>query len=430
MNLFKKILALGMALCMLGLLAACGDNGSESPDPSGKPAGDPTYKVTVTDFAGTPVFEGVVVCFNQNGQQVAMQTVNSDGVAEKQLPKGEYTVSLMFTDSNAQYFYEEGAVSEANPSVSLQLARIAGGETMTLVKDNQSYEAYSLDVGCTKVPLTVGARSYFLFEPTQAGKYEFSLTDNALAIGYYGMPHYIQDHSAVEVINNKVVIDVTASQISTNGTGSASLVIGVDSAAAESCILSVRRLGDAERTIEDEPWTYYETTAKLARYTLPADAKLREFDLTAKYNLVYNEADGFYHLDSADGPLVLVRLGMVTDDDIIYLDSFETILEYSGVCKYFFNEKGEFVKKVAYEQCLLEYLAEDKNGKKIYFDENTGLYPLTEDLKHIIQSRGEYAGWFDASRPYLYLFKDENGNLIPGIDPETSWLLMCCYIAK
>lgn len=237
-----------------------------------------------------------------------------------------------------------------------------------------------------------------------------------LVIGYYGMPHFIQANCPVEVVNNRFTISVSADMISTSGMGGSVLVIGVDSAAAESCILSVRRAGEAEWTVEDEPWTNYTPTAALAPYTLPAGAQIREFDLTARYTLVFNEADGFYHKDSADGPLVLVRLG----ENGKYLDCFKTILENSGVCKYFFDEKGDFVKKESYDQCLLEYIQ--------YMDEDSGLYPLTEDLKYIIQQRGEYAGWFDTAHPF-YLFKDENGSLIPGIDPETSWLFMCCYLA-
>ena len=71
-------------------------------------------------------------------------------------------------------------------------------------------------------------------------------------------------------------------------------------------------------------------------YALPAGATLGEFDLKAEdYTLVLNEQDGFYHLNAADGPLVLMRLGQKSE----YLDSFKTILERSGVVKYFFDEE-------------------------------------------------------------------------------------------
>ena len=61
-------------------------------------------------------------------------------------------------------------------------------------------------------------------------------------------------------------------------------------------------------------------------------------------------------------------------------------------------------------------------------DEKNGVYPLTEDLKYIIQMRGDHSGWFD-SKSMSYLFFDENRNMVPDINPEISWLFMCCYIA-
>ena len=146
-------------------------------------------------------------------------------------------------------------------------------------------------------------------------------------------------------------------------------------------------------------------------------AKLENFDLTASgYNLVLNEKDGFYHLDSADGPLVLMYLGK----DVDYLACFKTMLDRSGVNKYFFDENGNFLKRETYDQCLLEYFE--------YMDEDNGVYPLTEDLKYIVQQRGDHSGWWDKNSQ-SYLFVDENRNMVPGINTEIAWLFMCCYIA-
>lgn len=64
-----------------------------------------------------------------------------------------------------------------------------------------------------------------------------------------------------------------------------------------------------------------------------------------------------------------------------------------------------------------------------YVDEDEGVYPLTEDLKYIIQSRGEYVGWWDIDSNG-YIFKDLNGNKIKDINPDIAWLMMCCYIEK
>ncbi|MBR5279236.1 MAG: hypothetical protein IKU23_08285, partial [Clostridia bacterium] len=122
----------------------------------------------------------------------------------------------------------------------------------------------------------------------------------------------------------------------------------------------------------------------------------------------------FYHLNSADGPIVLVRL----TEDSDYIACFYNILDRSGVSRYFYDNDGNFTKKVSYDKCLLEYID--------CADETEGVYPLTEDLKHIIQNRGEYVGWWNPQSSG-YIFKDERGINDLSINTEIAWLLMCCY---
>ena len=140
-------------------------------------------------------------------------------------------------------------------------------------------------------------------------------------------------------------------------------------------------------------------------YTLPAGAQLKDFDLTAAtdtYKLVYNENDGYYHLNSASGPLVLVRLA----EDCEYIACFKTMLDRSGVVKYFFDEDKKLEKKESYSECLLEYIK--------YVDEKEGVYPLNKDLEYIIKQRGDYTGWWNAESSG-YIFKDIDGNILPGV---------------
>ena len=141
-------------------------------------------------------------------------------------------------------------------------------------------------------------------------------------------------------------------------------------------------------------------------------------EITASgYNLVYNETDGFYHLNSADGPVVVVYLAK--DPKNAYLPCFKNILDKSGVNKYFQDENGNYIKRESYSECLLEYI---ENA-----DDAAGVYPMTEDLKYIIQSRGEYAGWWKSDSPN-FIFKDSAGVPIAGLNTEIAWLFMCGYI--
>lgn len=398
----KTIKLFIVAVCLILVLAACGE----------KTPAEMTYKVTVTDAIGNPYTSGVVVCFLQNGEQVAMQVMNANGAAEKTLPTGDYTVELMFTGEEAGYYYDKTGLTLSADKTELAVTL----SSASLYVESGEVPACHVTAGEHQVTLREGERNYFLFAPSQPGTYQFTSSDANARIGYYGAPHFVQSLSAAEVVDNSFTISVSQSMIGTGDTGTSVYVIGIDANGVTGCKLSVVRTGDPVHTLADEPWTIYEKTVELSVYTLPQGTVLENFDLTAAsdtYNLVLG-ADGFYHLGSANGPLVFVRLGK----DSEYLACFKTIVDKSGVVKYFFDDNDTFVKKESYTECLMEYIA--------CMDEESGVYPLTEDLKYIIQQRGEYSGWFDKDAE-LYLFKDADGNIIPGVNAEISWLFMCCY---
>ena len=417
MKFLKRVLNMALVaalLCSSLLLGACGTDGNSS-EAGGKKA----YSVAVKDAIGTPYTEGVIVQYHQNGAMVAMQIVNPEtGVATKELDAGDYTVKLQFTDGPDGYYYvEEGLTLSADKTeLDVILSKKITAEAGVLYVGDSSYDTYPIAVGCTYVELSTEGRNYFLFTPTEAGTYEFSVVDGAnVTLGYYGAPHYVQQyHAGEEIVDGKFTVSITAGMIGKGDTGTTVLVLGVDSDSAKECILSVNRIGDPKWSVDQEPWTVYKTTANLSKYILPVGTTLEAFDMTKAYTVVYNETDGYYHLNTADGPLVYVNL----KEDSKYLASFYNILDRSGVSRYFYDEEGKFIKKVSYSECLLEYIG--------FADEGTGVYPLTEDLKHIIINRGEYVGWFDANSSQ-YLFKDANGVALSGINPDTVWLFMCSY---
>ena len=414
MNTMKKIFALVLALALcLTVLSACGG--------SGKQSGDPVYKVRVVDALGNPITSGVVVKFMQNGTQTGMQVVGENGVAEKAMPKGEYTVELQFTNSDTDYKYdtENLKVTADKPELEIVLSVGLSEKTQALTVSGKDVEAHYITVGGTEITLDGANRTYFLFAPTESGTYEFSLQGSDAAIGYYGAPHFVQEQSAAEVTDNKFTVSIRPDMIGSGNTGTTVLVVGVD-AGEGNAVFGIERIGDHEWTVTDEPWTVYEAKTTPSAYTLPAGAQFSEFDLTATtdtYKLVLDE-NGFYHLDSADGPLVLVRLGK--NATVKYLDPYETILEHTGINCYFYKdaEKKEFDRKENYAECVNAYIA--------CVDEASGMYPLTEDLKYIIENNGVQQGWWDTK--VNYIFRDEAGNNIMNINTEIAWLFMCCYI--
>ncbi|MBR5472491.1 MAG: hypothetical protein IKU82_00730 [Clostridia bacterium] len=379
-------------------------------------SGEKDYTVNVKDALGNPITSGIVVKFMQGGKQVAMQSCNEQGSATKSLESGKYNVVLVFADEDVQYYYDSDIkLTSRKNEVDVILSYKITSEAVTL---SESCKAYAVNLGCTYVELEKG-RNYFLFTPTVAGNYEFSIPEgDNVTIGYYGAPHYVQSENVAEVKDNKFSINVKSSMIGAGDAGTNTFVIGIDATKkAKDCILGIERVGDPIKTVEDEPWTVYQKTVELQDYTLPANLEIKEFDLTAStdtYKLVLNENDGFYHLNDKNGPIVLVRLA----EDNEYIACFKTMLERSAVNKYFYDDDDNFIKKESYTECLFEYIE--------YVDENEGVYPLTEDLKYIIQQRGDYVGWWDIEN-LGYMFKDDSGNNITNINSEIAWLFMCCY---
>ena len=415
---FKELFIMAALMCSVMILGACNSGKDSKIDENG----EVTYKVAVKDALGNAYTSGVVVKFLQNGAQVAMQVADDKGIATKKLKAGDYQVEVSFTDGDEGYYYDKEGIKVTidKNEIEVLVSYATTDEGNSLMIGTESHPSYAVGTGCTYVELDTKHRNYFLFTPTEAGKYEFSVVEGEnIEIGYYGAPHYVQDTSVAEVKDCKFTVSIKDGMIGTNNTGTTVIVIGLDSKDAKTAVIGIERIGEPDYGIEDEPWTIYEKTTVLSQYTLPEGATLGEFDImsTTAYNLVYNETDGFYHLDSADGPLVLVRLA----EDPKYVSCYKTILDNTGVNKYFFDENGKFVKKESYSDCLLEYIE--------YADEETGVYPLTQDLKYIIQNNGEHQGWFDKDSNN-YLFVDDNGNNLIGINDEISWLFMCCYISK
>ncbi len=418
----KKLIAM---LCVLvlcaGMLTACGGQGGENTE---GPAG---YSVQIVDALGAPYGSGIIVRFMQDGQQVSMQKIGEDGTAVNDLPDGTYTVELQFTDTAAAYHYSTDGLTltAENKSCTVVLSKTVSGEGTPLYTPDGDTLAPDVTAGCTYVELTPGERNYFLFTPTAAGKYAFSLPEGSGAVSLCGEPHFVQSLNTAEQVEDGIsYTNIKSGMISTGGTGTVILVIGIDAdEGQDSAILAIERVGDTDWDIADEPWQSYQATITPAAYTLPAGAQLENFDLTAAsdaYELVLG-SDNYYHLGAADGPLVLVRLGEKAQG-IQYTDTYETILQNIDVGRVVYDDDGNFVKKEGFSDCLRQYLA--------VMDAANGVYPLTEDLRYIIYNAGDYAGWYDMEKTGYYLFADADGNPTPGINKDIAWLFMCCYIKQ
>ncbi len=451
MTRLTRTLALLLAICTLVL---CGCQQEKAPT-------ELTYSVRVINAAGEAYTTGVIVRIlketeqvsgpateeteateeklpeeteateaAENLEQVAMKAVSSDGKVEIVLPIGEYTVELNFTGEEANYYYDRTCVTLTAEQPSLEICLYDQA-----VYDSQGKKgAFTVATGDTSVKLSSGQRNYFLYAPETAGTYQITTSDPKATVGNYGYTAYIMANSISEVQDNVMTISITKSMVGSGGSTNP-FVIGVDADGISECVLKIERIGDPAYSIEeDEPWIIYEPTVELSKFTTPKGT-LKYFDLTASsdtYNLVFNENDKTYHLGTADGPQVLVQLAKPTT----YLDAISTICTTAGISKYFYDDNGNFVKRENYTKCLQIYSCTklptegdrvQSAGTAVYLDPATGLYPLTEDLKYIIQNHGEYAGWWDKN-DNGYLFQDADGNKLVGLNPDIAWLFLCCYV--
>ena len=409
MKVFSKIMAAVLAVTMLFTLCACGNNGAED-------NGMANYQVKVLDGQGNPLTSGVIVKFLKDGQQVAMQPVNGEGIASKELAKGDYTVELTFTSNDVNGHYDTAAavLSADKHELELTLINALGNESSTLIVGDGEYTAYHVNAGSTYVPVKASVRNYFIFSPTEAGTYDFRVSNNEVKIGYYGAPHFVQTQSAVDVINNVITLSISA------GTIGGSYVIGLDGLSADTdVVLSLIRTGDPTITISDMPWTEYKTTHTPAPYTasIPSGKSLKYVDVTGSADnakIVYNETDSYYHYGSADGPIVLVHLGKKAP-----FFSLQTVIEGDGlgggspIREYFYDANGEFLKKEDYTTILSTYFEN--------MDKDNGVYPLTKDLEYIIKNGCKQ--WWDKNDP------DYNEQFsITGCNPEIGWMFALCYV--
>lgn len=415
MKNIKRISAFLLAcvmLCSAVLLSGCNASANA------------TYEVKVVDAQGNACTEGVIVKFLQDDNQIAMQPVNNEGIVSKELPRGDYSVKLMFTDENLVGYYDEEAavLSSDETTVEIVLMNSVVGEpadlyaTSPVTGEHKDYKAYYVNSGSTYVSIEATERNYFLFVPKEAGTYEFSVDNSDMKIGYYGAPHFVQSVSAADVVDNKFTISVSKSNIGTEGGGTSTYVIGIDGASEnKNCVLSIIRTGDAEQTISDEPWTEYNTLCEVKPFSL----KLAEGESltyvniqgkTEDYTIVKSEADGYYHLGTADGPVVYVNLGK----DAPYV-SIQKVIMGDGLAggapirKYFFDEEENFIKKEDYTDIFTTYFEN--------MDEELYIYPLNDDLIYMIKNGCE--GWWTESSPD-YIFDECN--------PELGWMFACCYV--
>ncbi len=361
-----------------------------------------TYTVTVTDYQNNPQ-TGVLVQVYKSGKMVAMQTVNSQGVATMQLEKGSYTVELAFP-AGVELYYESrtATLTSSVPNLTIRVA----GPVEGTYEEVEGSAAYVVSVGGTYVKLP-NAVNYFLFSPTEAGVYEITTSNPDAQIQYWGGTFFPSNHTPDGGYENNTFV----TNVKPSGLGVEYLL--AVSGRPSDCILIITRTGDPILDESDLVPESYEAKTPPTPFSYTGSGTLTYVELTSSHKAVYNAADGYYHLDSANGPVLYMNLGPNAPFVSMYNMLGFTGVGGTGFYEIQYNEEGVAVRNESYVACMSEYIE--------CIDTKLGIYPVTEDLIYMMQHGGGYKGWFDSTNPN-YLFTE-----LPNAVEDTLWMFCCCY---
>lgn len=427
----KTLFAVLLAICMIGLSACLpvgvltgkqnGNTTAPDQDQNTVPEAN-GYRVTVTDFAGRPI-TGVIVMLMQNGTRAEMAAADENGVAVFDAESGEYSVELNFTseEDRARYVYDlTGVTLHENQKEQTVILYENIMDSVSFFKDDVEYQAGKVTEGGYRVDLKAGVRNYFLFRPTRAGLYEISyISEQSLTIGTYGMPIYVHDTSTHDAVNGVITMEIKKSYIGETEEGTTPTLIGLDlpqGAADSTCILTVRHVRDFTLE-EDDAYIYVPATEAQMKSFTPPTGELTDLNLTDRnLTLVKNENDGLYHLGTADGPVIYMRVTSATSSAYLGGGSLEGVgATLFGAMIY--DANGNYLRRESYNAVINSYVEYCNE-----YNKDGGVCPLTDDLINMMQVAGGARGWYDKTNANEYLFSE-----VIGLVEENAWMFLCCY---
>lgn len=363
------------------------------------------YTVTLLDGKGNPM-GGLPVVFYVGDKQVAKQIGDKKGVSRVTLERGTYTVKVEGTE--LKYDQKAAVVSVNNPNLTLILAApINTSKTYKLVvtqpdETDKTYKAPYLSEGAVYATLAAGERTYFMFEPTREGTYRFASSNTYAKIGHFGTDMFVYHENSAAVSGNAFTLSVREAELGNV------YVIGIDAATnCSAAVVQVTRIGDPAWSIEDEPLVEYKGSGAPAAVTAPGGLVDVDIKSATEHHLVFNEKDGYYHLDSANGPVVYVRM------DSAYASIVGLLQEFGNMTAYIYNADGTFKAKEQYATLMQQYVNKMDKSQKVY--------PLTKDLEYMIRNFGNSQNWWNEGEAG-YLFEE-----VEGVNPANAWMFLFCY---
>lgn len=421
----KALLSTILILALLALalsLSACTPTQPEDTDFD--------YTVSIVDGSGAPVKDMIYKVFSGE-EQIRFGLTDATGSFSGTLDNGTYKVTVE-SPFGKEFYYdaEDATFSEGAPNLTITIYDTLDdsmNEALFFQSGADSSTATAFRDGAYRVELAAGV-NYFVFVPNLRGKYEISVSSDALlSLGYYGGPYYVQTEDILkdgasdgaEKKDGKLYFDIRRHNIGEDYASTSKYVIGITASADTSAYLSAKKVEDLEMNLQEMPWSEVILGNAPPSYTVPygtsENIDLVDFDITdSSLTVVYNSDDGYYHLGTADGPLMLLRVSTPS----AYLEhfSFKSLCESTYFACYIYDEDGTFKSKTSYHDMMLKYIDAA--------DTKYGVVPLDKNLEEAIRNYGAYHNWFDfSSQNNLF------GDLASTVKEENAWLFATCYVA-
>lgn len=365
------------------------------------------YSVTVLDGSGAPV-SGMKVIFRSAGKTVAELTTDNSGKVSATLAEGEYEAVIEPAEDN----YATASVNLTVSSPAAEIIVVGYASDPQYVYPDEKNGVYTVSVGSVRVPVEKGTLRYFFFIPKEGAVYKVYTDSDKVNVGYYGGSFFVSSNNTGDIDENGVMtLEVLHSQVGNT------FVLGLEStsSAVSECTLTIVRYSDIDLSMEEIPYEMYEYQTPVKTETPSGNlhyvqiAKTLTGGAREEIPVVYNEKDGYYHLNTADGPVLYVRL----KDKTIFQEALITIVGTSNLGRYIYDENGNFVRKERYNEAIMAY--------SDAADSKYGVYPLNDDLMYILKGM-EDNGWYDASSPNS-IFADDKVAVADG----NGWLFACVY---
>ncbi len=254
------------------------------------------------------------------------------------------------------------AVMLASTAVSV----CVGAKELYVISDS------NLDIGSNNYTIDQSSDyTAFAYAPTETGEYTISVSSGKIGIVSY-TDMWVQNDPSEENVN--------ASSVEWECTAVGQGIFVAVKATETSVTIQVKR---KELIVEEEvPWVDYENKHTPQPFVLDGDFK--EMEYVETFDDVVDEAvlgaDGFYHLNSATGPVLYACL-----NDSVTLN-LQDANSYGQLKEVLVDENGKIYSRTNFYDAFEAYFA--------CADVNSGLYPLTEDLIAMFTRIGAYHGWY------------------------------------